>query len=242
MKMKIERKDIDKIQIEDIKFGNDHGCYSGLADFETDIDELTQGDDITIKISGTCAYYDHSHNGDLEWAFKGTLAMSEDDFMQEYKYAIEDEKGYITFDGEAEIKPSADVSVDDNIEDTYDETIYGLYSDISDIIGDGSDTIYNVIKFVLKESADKIIEEIKRIDNKDLDKDECEDYVLDNIIKYSGKLLDDKYESIGEILLAKISEKSDKLDELINNEINEIIDGNCETKYDITAKVYFSDL
>ena len=78
MKMKIERKDIDKIQIEDIKFGNDHGCYSGLADFETDIDELTQGDDITIKISGTCAYYDHSHNGDLEWAFKGTLAMSED--------------------------------------------------------------------------------------------------------------------------------------------------------------------
>ena len=162
--------------------------------------------------------------------------------MQEYKYAIEDEKVYITFDGEAEIKPSADVSVDDNIEDTYDETIYGLYSDISDIIDDGSDTICNVIKFVLKESADKIIGEIKRIDNKDLDKDECEDYVLDNIIKYSGKLLDDKYESIGEILLAKICEKSDKLDELINNEINEIIDGNCETKYDITAKVYFSDL
>lgn len=100
---------------------------------------------------------------------------------------------------------------------------------------------------IIINAADKVIDEIKRIDNIDIDKDnedEYVNYVLNNIIDdYDGKLLDDKYKSIDTILNAQLAEdlKGDIIADLINAELEEIADDYTET-YEITANVFFSDL
>ena len=237
MKMQLERRDIREIQIDTIEFDIDE--FSGIGDFDVDVDELTQGDDITIKISGACTIFTHDYDWDA--AFKGTLTKDENDFMSEYHYAIEDGKGYVTFDGKVAIKISNDDGIVVDPRDTYEETMDRLSHDVTAIVDAGPDIVYKVTEFVLKASADKIIEEIKRIDNKELSKDnmsEYMDYVTHNVISIYGRLKDSKYKSIDAILLAKIAE-SDEVDKIANDALDEYIDS-TEEEYDVEAKVYIS--
>ena len=243
MKTKIECKDIRKIEVDDVVTGYFHNGDKGCCNFEVNVDNITQGDNITIEISGNYACFDCYGYTANDNSFKGTLTMNNSEFINEYTNVTTDGKSYVTFDGEIKIKPTANqyISVNCNYGDTYKEIINSLLDDINDEIDDGSDIIDKFTKFVLKESADKVIKEIKHIDGVDLDKDKYVNYVLDNIIDSDGELLDDKYKSIDTILIAKIYEKPDEFDKLINDGIVEVL-ASREDKYDVTAKVYFSDL
>ena len=243
MKTKIEHKDIHKIEVDDVVTGYFHDSDKGFCNFEVNVDNIIQDDDITIEISGNYACFDCYGYTARDNPFKGTLTMNNNEFINEYTNATADGKTYVTFYGEIKTKPTANqfVSVNCNYGDTYEKIINSLLGEIEDEIDDGSDIIDKFTKFVLKESADKVIEEIKHIDNVDLNKDEYVNYILDNIIDSDGELLDDKYKSIDKILIDKIYEKPDEFDKLINDGIAEVLAGR-EDKYDVTAKVYFSDL
>ena len=243
MKTKIECKDIRKIEVDDVVTDYFHDGDEGCCNFEVNVDNVTQDDDITIEISGNYACFNRYGYTAKDNPFKGTLTMNNNEFINEYTNVIADGKSYVIFNGEIKTKPAADqhISVNCNYGDTYKEIIKNLHDAIEDEIEDGSDIINKFTKFVIKESADKVIEEIKHIDDVNLDKDEYVNYMLDNIIDSDGELLDDKYKSIDAILIAKIYEKPDEFDKLINDGITEVL-ASREDKYDVTAKVYFSDL
>lgn len=84
MKMRIERKDIYNIQIDDIDTGNFNGCPEGYDDFDVDIDDITQDGDIKIEISGTCKCF--SYHDSMPCTFEGTLIMDESEFTSAYTY------------------------------------------------------------------------------------------------------------------------------------------------------------
>lgn len=249
MKMRIERKDIYNIQIDDIDTGNFNGCPEGYDDFDVDIDDITQDGDIKIEISGTCKCF--GYHDSMPCTFEGTLIMDESEFTSAYTYAAEDDDKYIEFNGNIEIshtsgegiKLDADYDIDDNFHDT----IYHIHNEIETEVPDGSIIIHDIMPSIIINAADKVIDEIKRIDNIDIDKDnedEYVNYVLNNIIDdYDGELLDDKYKSIDTILNTQLAEdlKGDIIADLINAELEEIADDYTET-YEITANVFFSDL
>lgn len=248
MKMRIESNDIYDIRVDEIITGNFNGCPEGYGDFDVEVDDVTQDGDIKIEISGDCECFGYDS---MPCTFTGTLTMDENEFTSEYTYAAEDGAKYVTFEGNIEISITSgekiELDADNIVDDTFDGTIHNISNTIEEEIYDGSSIVADVIRHVIIDAADKVIEEIKRIDNIDIDKDnkdEYVDYVLKNIIdEYYGELSDNKYESIDAILNAQAAEdiKNDELASLINDKLEEGAD--CDTEsFEITAKVYFSDL
>ena len=244
MKMIVEHKDICKIQIDDFKIG-DSSWAQELCDFEVNIDDFTQNDDITIKISGTCTYY-CAGDSDATWNFKGTLTMSEDDFMQEYAYAAADGDSYVTFNGDIKASPTsgAHLIFDDNyLDDNLENTMERIRVKLSEELSYYDDTLENIVRFIITNAKNKVIEEIKRIDDVDLDKNDYIDYIYNNVFPPFWKSKNKKYEPIEKILNAQVAKdlKNGKITEFVNKELDECRES-CEEKYDITADVYFSRL
>ena len=248
MKMIIESKDIYDIQINEINTGNFSGCPEGYSDFDVEVDDVTQDGDITIEISGDCECFGY-HNP-MPCTFEGTLTMDESEFTSEYTYAAEDGAKYITFDGSIEISLTSgqgvELNADYDVEDTFEDTI----SNISDKIKEELDDVYyilnDVIRSIIISASDKVIEEIKLIDNIDIDKDnknEYVHYVFENIIDDYGELLDNKYKSIDAILNVQAAEdiKNGNIASFINDKLEDESKASTET-LEITAKVFFSDL
>lgn len=242
---RIESKDIYAIEIADIGISNsnDYGYY----DLEAEVDDVIQDDDIKIKISGDGLRTGNHY--DKPYAFKGTLTMNESDFMQACTYASEVGRLYITFDGSIELllaNAEQEVKVDDcNIEDTFYDTMHNILDKLDENLLDYG-VFKEVVLSVIINSVDKVAEEIKRIDNVNINKDnknEYEDYVFRNIINESGLLVDNKYKSIDKILNAQATKdiKNGKISEVINNELNDTVD-RVPDKRKITAKVFFSFL
>ena len=102
-------------------------------------------------------------------------------------------------------------------------------------------------KCLIEETADKIIEELKHIDNININKDNMHkfvDYVLENILDDSDySIKDNKYKSIDTILNTHAAEelKNGGLAEVINDMLNDIAE-DYKVEHEITAKVFFSDL
>lgn len=249
MKMRIESNDIYDIRVDEIETGNFNGCSEGYCDFDVEVDDVTQDGDITIEISGDCECF--GYHDSMPCTFTGTLTMDENEFTSEYTYAAEDGAKYVTFEGNIEISITSgekiDLDADYIVEDTFEDTMSNISNNIEEEIYDASYILADVIQSIIIHASDKVLKEIKRIDNIDIDKDntnEYVDYVLKNIIdEYCGELSDTKYNSIDAILNAQAAEdiKNDKIASLINDELEE--ESNCSTEtFEITAKVYFSDL
>lgn len=248
MKMIVNSNDIYDIQINDINLGsNSLGCPSGYSDFKVDVDDVTQDDnEIIISISGTCTSFGY-HNP-MPCTFEGTLTMNESDFTYEYTNAAEDGDKYITFEGDIEILDTSgqgvDLDADYDVEDTFECTMRNIQREVEEEVEDGSYITDDAVKYIIEDAADKIIEEIKHIDNIDIDKDKCVDYVLENILDHwHYSIEDNKYKSIDTILNAQAAEeiKNGELEEAINDMLNEIA-SDYKTEQEITAKVFFSDL
>lgn len=253
MKMRVESKDIYDIQIDEIDTGNFNGCPEGYSDFDVEVDDVTQDGDITIEISGDCECF--GYHDSMPCTFTGTLTMDESEFISEYTYAAEDGDKYITFDGSIEISLTSgteiELDADDIVEDTFEDTTTNILHKIEEELSDGTDMLREVVQYILASAADKVIKEIKRIDNIDIDKDnkddyrdEYIDYVLKNIIDdWTYAVKDNKYKSIETILNAQMTEDINKgeIATLINDELAEEAECSTET-FEITAKVFFSDL
>ena len=250
MKMKVESKDIYDVQINDIDTGNFHGCPEGYSDFNVEVDDVTQDGDITIEISGDCSSF--GYHDTLPCTFTGTLTMNESEFTSEYTYAAEDGNKYITFDGSIEISLTSGQGVKLNadyvVEDTFEGTIDNIRDKIAEELSDPFFVLDDVIRSIIINASDKVLKEIKRIDNIDIEIDnsnwdEYVNYVLENIIDNEGSLINTKYASIETILNAQAAEdiKDDTIASIINDELEE--ESRCSTEsFEITAKVYFSDL
>lgn len=246
MKMIIDSDDIYDIQINDVNISrNSVGCPEGYSDFEVDVDDVDQDGDITIEISGKCTSFGY-HNP-MPCTFEGTLTMDEDDFTYEYTNAAEDGAKYIMFEGTIEISETSGQGIelaDGYIEDTFEDTMYNVRREVEEEVEDGYYIVLDTVKYLIEEASTKIIEELKRIDNIDINNAKFADYILENILNdldYSIK--NDKYKSIDAILNAQAAEeiKNGELDEVINDILSDIAEDYRET-YKITAKVFFSDL
>ena len=248
MRMIIESNDIYDVQINDIITGKAaSGCSEGYDDFKVDVDDVTQDDDgIEIEISGTCACFGY-HNS-LPCTFEGTLTMDESDFTDEYTNAAEDGDKYIEFSGNIEISfksgQGIDLNVDEIVEDTFKDTMHNILYEIEQEVDDGYSILEKVAEFIIVRAADKVVEEIKRIDNVDIDKDNKNkyvDYVLENILNDSYSITNAKYKSIDTILNNQATEdiKNDKIASLIDDELDERSE---YEEQEITAKVFFADL
>ena len=245
MNKRVESKDIYAIEIADIGISNSND--DEYYDLEAEVDDVIQDDDIKIKISGeglrTGDHYDKPYT------FKGIITMNESDFMQACTQASEVGRLYITFDGSIEFLLTAarqEVKVDDcNIEYTFYDTMHNILDKLDKKLLDYG-VFKEVVLSVIINSVDKVAEEIKRIDNVDINKDnknEYEDYVFKNIVNESGLLVDNKYTSIDKILNTQAAKdiKNGKISEVISNELNDIADSFPDTRK-ITAKVFFSFL
>ena len=246
MKMVIDSDDIYDVQIGDVNIGrNSVGCPEGYSDFEVDVDDVDQDGDITIEISGKCTSFGY-HNP-LPCTFEGTLTMDEDDFTYEYTNAAEDGAKYIMFEGTIEISETSGQGIelaDGYIEDTFKDTMYNVRREVEEEVDDGYYIIQDTVKYIIEEASDKIIEELKHIDNIDINNAKFADYILENILNDSDySIKNDKYKSIDAILNAQAAEeiKNGELDEVINDILSNIAEDYRET-YKITAKVFFSDL
>ena len=246
MKMVIDSDDIYDVQIEDVNIGrNSVGCPEGYSDFEVDVDDVDQDGDITIEISGKCTSFGY-HNP-MPCTFEGTLTMDEDDFTYEYTNAAEDGAKYIMFEGNIEISLTSGQSIelaDGYIEDTFKDTIYNVRREVEEEVEDGYYIVHDAVKYLIEEASDKIIEELKRIDNIDINNAKFADYILENILNDSDySIKNDKYKSIDTILNNQVAEeiKNGELDEVINDILSDIAEDYSEA-YKITAKVFFSDL
>ena len=246
MKMIIDSNDIYDVRIDDISTGsNSVGCPEGYSDFAVDVDGVIQDDDITIKISGNCTSFGY-HNP-MPCTFEGTLTMNESDFTYEYTNAAEDGDKYINFDGNIEISLTSGQGIqlnDYHIEDTFEDTMNYIRHEVEEEVEDGYYIVHDVVKYLIEDASDKIIAEIKHIDNIDIDKDKCVDYVLENILDDSEYWVrDDKYMSIDTILNAQAAEeiKNGELAEAINDLLDDTAEDSI-VKHEITAKVFFSDL
>ena len=247
MNKRVESKDIYAIEIADIGISNSNENDDGYYDLEAEVDDIIQDDDIKIKISGEgLRSGDHY---DKPYTFKGTLTMNESDFMQACAHASEVGRLYITFDGNIEFlltTAGQEVKVDDcNIEDTFYDTMHNILNKLDKNLLDYG-VFKEVVLSVIINSIDKVAEEIKCIDNVDINKDnrnECEDYIFRNIVDESGRLVDNKYVSIDKIFNAQAAKdiKNGKISEVISNELNDIADSFPDTRK-ITAKVFFSFL
>lgn len=249
MKMIVDSNDIYDVQIDDVSTGsNSVGCPEGYSDFVVDVDDVDQDDDITIKISGNCTSFGY-HNP-MPCTFEGTLTMDESDFTYEYTNAAEDGAKYIKFDGNIEISHTSGQGIqlnDRHIENTFEDTMSYIRHEIEEEIEDGYYIVHDAVKYLIEDAADKVIEEIKHIDNIDIDKTNMNDYidyVLTNIIDDSAYWVrDDKYKSIDAILNAQAAEeiKNGELAEAINDLLDDAAEDST-VKHEITAKVFFSDL
>ena len=249
MKMTIDSNDIYDVQIEDVNTGrNSVGCPEGYSDFEVDVDDVDQDGDITIEISGTCTSFGY-HNP-MPCTFEGTLTMDEDDFTYEYTRAAEDGAKYIIFEGNIEISETSGegIELDDSyIDDTFKDTMYNVRREVEEEIDDGYYIVHDAVYYLIEETADKIIEELKHIDNININKDNMHkfvDYVLENILDDSDySIKDNKYKSIDTILNTHAAEelKNGGLAEVINDMLNDIAE-DYKVEHEITAKVFFSDL
>ena len=245
MKMIIDSDDIYDIQIGDVNIGrNSVGCPEGYSDFEVDVDDVDQDGDITIDISGKCTSFGY-HNP-LPCTFEGTLTMDEDDFTYEYTNAAEDGAKYIMFEGNIEISLTSGQSIelaDGYIEDTFKDTMYNVRREVEEEVEDGYYIINDTVKYIIEEASDKIIEELKCIDNIDINNAKFADYILENILDRHYSIKNDKYKSIDTILNNQAAEeiKNGELDEVINDILSDIAEDYSEA-YKITAKVFFSDL
>ena len=246
MKMVIDSDDIYDVQIGDVNIGrNSVGCPEGYSDFEVDVDDVDQDGDITIEISGKCTSFGY-HNP-MPCTFEGTLTMDEDDFTYEYTNAAEDGAKYIMFEGNIEISLTSGQSIelaDGYIEDTFKDTIYNVRREVEEEVEDGYYIVHDAVKYLIEEASDKIIEELKRIDNIDINNAKFADYILENILNDSDySIKNDKYKSIDVILNDQAAEeiKNGELDEVINDILSDIAEDYSEA-YKITAKVFFSDL
>ena len=247
MKMVIDSDDIYDVQIGDVNIGrNSVGCPEGYSDFEVDVDDVDQDSDITIEISGKCTSFGY-HNP-MPCTFEGTLTMDEDDFTYEYTNAAEDGAKYIMFEGNIEISLTSGQSIelaDGYIEDTFKDTMYNVLREVEEEVEDGYYIINDTVKYIIEEASDKIIEELKRIDNiDDINNAKFADYILENILNDSDySIKNDKYKSIDAILNNQAAEeiKNGELDEVINDILSDIAE-DCSETYKITAKVFFSDL
>ena len=247
MKMIIDSDDIYDVQIGDVNIGrNSVGCPEGYSDFEVDVDDVDQDGDITIEISGKCTSFGY-HNP-MPCTFEGTLTMDEDDFTYEYTNAAEDGAKYIMFEGNIEISLTSGQSIelaDGYIEDTFKDTIYNVRREVEEEVEDGYYIINDTVKYIIEEASDKIIEELKRIDNiDDINNAKFADYILENILNNSDySIKNDKYKSIDVILNDQAAKeiKNGELDEVINDILSDIAE-DCSETYKITAKVFFSDL
>ena len=245
MKMVIDSDDIYDVQIGDVNIGrNSVGCPEGYSDFEVDVDDVDQDGDITIEISGKCTSFGY-HNP-MPCTFEGTLTMDEDDFTYEYTNAAEDGAKYIMFEGNIEISLTSGQSIelaDGYIEDTFKDTMYNVRREVEEEVEDGYYIINDTVKYIIEEASDKIIEELKRIDNIDINNAKFADYILENILDRHYSIKNDKYKSIDTILNNQAAEeiKNGELDEVINDILSDIAEDYSEA-YKITAKVFFSDL
>ena len=247
MKMIIDSDDIYDVQIGDVNIGrNSVGCPEGYSDFEVDVDDVDQDGDITIEISGKCTSFGY-HNP-MPCTFEGTLTMDEDDFTYEYTNAAEDGAKYIMFEGNIEISLTSGQSIelaDGYIEDTFKDTMYNVRREVEEEVEDGYYIINDTVKYIIEEASDKIIEELKRIDNiDDINNAKFADYILENILNNSDySIKNDKYKSIDVILNDQAAKeiKNGELDEVINDILSDIAE-DCSETYKITAKVFFSDL
>ena len=246
MKMIIDSDDIYDVQIGDVNIGrNSVGCPEGYSDFEVDVDDVDQDGDITIDISGKCTSFGY-HNP-MPCTFEGTLTMDEDDFTYEYTNAAEDGAKYIMFEGNIEISLTSGQSIelaDGYIEDTFKDTMYNVRREVEEEVEDGYYIINDTVKYIIEEASDKIIEELKRIDNIDINNAKFADYILENILNNSDySIKNDKYKSIDVILNDQAAKeiKNGELDEVINDILSDIAE-DCSETYKITAKVFFSDL
>ena len=246
MMRRVESNDIYAIEIADISISNSNGYDDGYYDLNAEVDDVTQDDDIKINISGEGLRI--GNHSDRLCTFKGALTMNESDFTQACAHASE--VGYITFNGSIKLSLATagkEVKVNDcNIEDTFYETMHNILNILDKEVLDGYYIVIEVVRSIVRNTIDKVIKEIKRIDNVDIEKDnvnEYEDYVFRNIINESGMLVDNKYTSIDMIFNAQAAEglKNGKILEVISNVLNEMGDYFPDTQ-DITAKVFFSFL
>lgn len=253
MKMRIDESDIYDIQVDDIYGDTINGCEQGFSDFEIDPAkvEVIQDDNIKIKISGKCACFGY-HN-DIPCTFEGALTMDADNFTYEYTNAAEEGNKYIEFSGNIEISHTLEqgISLDDTvIDDNFKQTTYNILHKINSYEIDmdiedeqGNFVLDSVVHSIIINAKDKIIKEIERIDNIELDefnKFYIKDYLSKNNILDHYAVKDDKYKSIDAILLAQTAEdiKNGKIADVINYEYGVTSYEEC----DVTAKVYFSDL
>ena len=122
---------------------------------------------------------------------------------------------------------------------------YATFGDfyIKEEVDDGYYIVQDTVKYIIEEASDKIIEELKRIDNIDINNAKFADYILENILDRHYSIKNDKYKSIDAILNNQAAEeiKNGELDEVINDILSDIAEDYSEA-YKITAKVFFSDL
>ena len=122
--------------------------------------------------------------------------------------------------------------------------MHNILYEIEQEVDDGYSILEKVAEFIIVRATDKVVEEIKRIDNVDIGKDNKNkyvDYVLENILNDSYSITNAKYKSIDTILNNQATEdiKNDKIASLIDDELDECSE---YEEQEITAKVFFADL
>ena len=238
MKIKISNNDIYDIKIDALE-------EERFNDFEVnEYDVSCDGDKITIELSGTC--YEYGFNKPLKNNFKGKLEL--DDFSSEYTYAADYGYKYVEFNGSVFTEIALNIiKVDDSvIDEDFSETINNIsrlyYSYLDDVSIVDEELISKIISNM---DADKIINEIKFIDNVELDKDNLYDYICDNIIdSYSGELEDTDYIKVYDLLLSELIKliKNDTVTNIVNSILDDVKRECTFDDIDITAQVYISDL
>ena len=247
MKITVKKNDIYDICVDDMQVGFDGSCPYGYDNFDIKIDEVYSNDDnITIEISGTCSNY--GYHSPINCKFNGILKMDSDTFTYEYTNAAEDGYKYIEFDGSTDItyNTSSNNCVDTtNISETVSDTIDNIKKLYEHSVYDESAVTEDLIQCIILEmNTDKFIKAIKQIDNEELNKDNVYEYLIENVIdQFDGCIEHEKYKEIDLILLSELKKliNNNTLNNILNDILAEYSDNSNES-YDVTAKVFFSNL
>ena len=239
MKMQFNERDIYDVRIDQASLEGSKELID-LEPFDINIDNVEYSDDLVIiNISGTCVYHDHCEE---TYKFEGALEMKEYEFTGEYTSAADYGRKYINFNGKIDASINNDIDIDikeDIISDDLIHTIRQIERKFNDTINEDN-VWYGIFEYITPylTNTDKIINEIKNIEQKDITVDELSEY-------FTRCDFDEaQYSKLSDLLFTELKKiiKNGKINEIMQKIIDEVADEFLPVTYDIKARVYFSDL
>ena len=243
MKMQFDERDIYDIRIDQASLEESKELRD-LEPYDIDIDSVEYyNDSVIINISGTCVYHDRDGHWGETYKLEGALEMKESRFNGEYTSAAEDGCKYINFNGKIDMSINTDIDIDikeDIISDDLKDTIYEIAREFNDTINEDN-VWYGIFEYIIPylTNTDKIISEIKNIEQKDITIDELSEYFSDHC-----DFDEAQYSKLSDLLFTELKKiiKNGKINEIMKNIIDDVDDRFLPETYDIKARVYFSDL